>query len=89
MVTKPMGVRLSEDIIERLKIIGEKNDRSPHYLVKEAVEDFVLRTEADMAEVDIIKARVERYERTGISLSTEEMKDWSKTLRPKYDALNK
>ncbi|MDB2439727.1 ribbon-helix-helix protein, CopG family [Hellea sp.] len=73
MATKPMGVRLSEDMIARLKVLGEKKDRSPHYLVKEAVEQFVERTEADMTELEILNARWERYELTGESIPHEDV----------------
>lgn len=68
MATKPMGVRLSEDMIKRLKALGEKTDRSPHYLVKEAVEKFVHRKEEDMNELELLDSRWRHYELTGESI---------------------
>jgi len=76
MATKPMGVRLSEDMVERLKILGEKKDRSPHYLIKEAVEEFVNRTEAEMTELEIMDARWRKYELTGETISHEDVKTY-------------
>jgi len=73
MATKPMGVRLSEDMIARLKVLGEKKDRSPHYLVKEAVEQFVHHQEAEMNELEICEKRWKRYEATGEAISHEDM----------------
>jgi len=73
MATKPMGVRLSEDMIKRLKVLGEKTDRTPHYLVKEAVEEFVHRKEEDMTELEILDSRWRHYELTGEAIPHEEV----------------
>lgn len=88
MTTKPMGVRLSEDMIKRLKVIGAKKDRSPHYLVKEAVEEFVHKEEFAQRELAIVRERVEHYERTGEHYTHEEMKAWAKQLTSDYKARN-
>ena len=41
-----MGVKLDEDIRTRLKTLGESRDRTPHWLMKKAITDFLDREEA-------------------------------------------
>ena len=41
MTTNTMGVRLNKDIRHRLEALGKIRDRSPHYLMKEAIERYL------------------------------------------------
>ncbi len=86
MATKTVGVRLDADIQARLKAIAERQDRTPHYLMKKAVERFVEREEDEALELAIVRERIEKYERTGESISHEEMKEWMKGLAAGYKA---
>lgn len=65
MATKTVGVRLDADMQSRLKALAEKRDRTPHYLMKEAVEEFVHREETYETELELMDRRREHYEITG------------------------
>jgi len=64
-----------------LKALGEKRDRTPHYLMKEAIEEFLKNEEFIQNEIAITAKRIEIYERTGQSVSDENMRDWARGKR--------
>ena len=75
-----VGIRLDEDTQNRLKKLGESRDRSPHYLMKQAVETFLEHEEAIEAEKALLKSRWEKFEITGETVSHDDIKAWVKTL---------
>ena len=75
-----VGIRLDEDTQNRLKKLGESRDRSPHYLMKQAVETFLEHEEAIEAEKALLKSRWEKFEITGETVSHDDIKAWGKTL---------
>ena len=40
-----IGVKLNEDIRTRLKTLGESRDRTPHWVMKKAITEFLDRGE--------------------------------------------
>jgi len=80
-MTKPtVALRLNEDTQERLKALGQRRDRSPHYLMKEAVETYLEAQEALEAERDLMTARWERFELTGETVAHDDIKAWANGL---------
>lgn len=73
MNQKTVALRLDEDMQARLKLLGKSRDRSPHYLMKEAVERYVSHEEAKEEEKRILNDRWEEYQLSGASLSQEEV----------------
>ena len=80
MASNTVGIRLDEETQARLKKLGRNRDRSPHYLMKEAVETYLAREEIIEAEKMLIKERWEKFELTGETLSHDDVKDWAKSL---------
>ena len=74
MSNSTMGLRLSEETRHRLEALGKVRDRTPHYLMKTAVERFLDAEEALEAERRLVKSRWEKYELTG------EMEAWANKL---------
>lgn len=85
MATKPMGIRLDAETQDRLKALAEKKDRTPHYLMKAAVEAYVHREESRQAELDILRNRREHFDVTDISHTTEDMREWAKGLKTRFE----
>lgn len=86
-MTKPtVALRLNEDTQERLKALGQRRDRSPHYLMKEAVETYLEAQEALEAERDLMTARWERFELTGETVAHDDIKAWANGLSTPDDA---
>jgi predicted transcriptional regulator len=80
MVNSTMGVRLSEDTQRRLEALGKLRDRTPHYLMKAAVERFLEVEEALEAERQLVKSRWQKYELTGEAVDHEDVKAWATSL---------
>ena len=80
MATSTVGIRLDEETQKRLKNLGKRRDRSPHYLMKEAVDHYLQREEAIDAEADLIRSRWEKYELTGETVSHKDVKAWASSL---------
>ena len=78
-MTKPVGVKLDEDLQARLKALGERWERSPHWLMKKAIAEFVERAEAEEQERQVLLARWERYKATGESIQHETVVKWLET----------
>ena len=82
MANSTMGVRLSEETQQRLEALGKARDRSPHYLMKNAVERFLETEEALETERQIVKSRWEKYELTGETIDHREIEAWAASVRP-------
>ena len=80
MTNPTIGVRLSEETRHRLEALGKARDRSPHYLMKAAVERYLDVEEALEAERQLIKHRWEKYELTGETIDHNDVKAWAAGL---------
>lgn len=69
-----MGVKLDENIRERLKVLAAAKDRSPHWLMKKAIQEYLEREEAYERERQDDLQRWERYQETGEYIGHEEAK---------------
>jgi predicted transcriptional regulator len=75
--TKSVALRLDDETIARLKKLGEEKDRTPHYMMKEAVERYLDKEEELAEEVRITRERWEEYCLTGEGYSQAEMEEWA------------
>ncbi|MEO1189227.1 MAG: ribbon-helix-helix protein, CopG family [Pseudomonadota bacterium] len=80
MPSKTVGIRLDENLQKRLKSLGEKRDRSPHYLMKAAIEAYLQVEEAIEAEKSLMQSRWDRFELTGDTISQDDMQAWAWAL---------
>lgn len=85
MANPTVALRLNPEIQDRLKALGQRRDRSPHYLMKEAVEKYLAEEEALEAERDLVQARWERFELTGETIAHDDVKAWAAGLAEKSD----
>lgn len=80
MPNPTVAIRLDEETQDRLKALGRLRDRSPHYLMREAVEQYLTVEEAIEAERTLMRERWRRYELTGEALAHDDVKAWAKNL---------
>ncbi|MEL8055006.1 MAG: toxin-antitoxin system [Pseudomonadota bacterium] len=80
MAQSTMGVRLEKRTQDRLKKLSEQRDRSPHYLMKEAIEAYLQREEALEAEKSLVRRRWQRFELTDETVSQNDMAEWAASL---------
>ncbi len=77
--TKPVGVKLDNDLRERLKKLGTTKHRSPHWIMREAIREYVEREEvAEKLRQDTIE-RWKTYQKDGKQISNEAMIAWLDT----------
>ena len=74
-----MGVKLNEEIRTRLKILGESKDRTPHWLMKTAITEFLEREEKLEIRNKQTDEALKEYKTTGQYVSHEKMDEWLET----------
>lgn len=79
MNSATMGVKLDEQTRDRLKTLGEARRRSPHWLMREAIREYLEREEeAERRNLEADEAWAD-YQRTGQFVSNEAMTAWLDT----------
>lgn len=74
------NIRLKEDTKQRLEALGKARDRSPHYLMKIAIERYLEEEEAFEAERQLALDRWEKFEVTGETVDHAEVVEWASAL---------
>jgi predicted transcriptional regulator len=69
-----MGVKLGDDVRERLKALGIVKERTPHFLMKKAIEEYLAKEEVSEREKQEDLARWQRYQDTGEHLGHDEVR---------------
>ena len=70
------GVKLDEILHARLKALGNLKERTPHWLMKAAIEQYVEREEAYELEKREDMARWQRYKLTDHAVPNEAVDAW-------------
>lgn len=68
-----MGVKLDEEVRARLKAVAAAQERTPHWLVKKAVAEFLDRVEAQSHQREAEEQAWQDYQLTGESLPHDEV----------------
>jgi len=71
-----LGVRLDEQLENRLNALAAKTHRSKSFLAKEALTRYVEEEERKHRESELTMARWEEYQETGETVNNESMMDW-------------
>lgn len=82
MANSTLSLRLSEATYQRLKALGKARGRTPHYLMKAAVEHYLGAEEALEAERQLVKSRWEKFELSGEALDHTDIRSWASGLDP-------
>lgn len=71
-----LGVRLDEQLENRLNRLAKKTRRSKSFLAKEALALYIDREEHKQRENELMLSRWEDYQETGESVNNEQMTEW-------------
>jgi len=71
-----LGVRLDEQLENRLNRLAKKTRRSKSFLAKEALALYIDREEHKQRENELMLSRWEEYQETGESVNNEQMTEW-------------
>lgn len=73
------AIKLDEATYDRLKALGDARKRTPHWLMKEAIRQFLEREEdAERLRHDTLE-RLERFRETGEAISHDVVEAWLET----------
>jgi predicted transcriptional regulator len=75
-----IGVKIDEEVRARLRALAEAKNRTPHWVVKEAISEYLNREEARERERIEDEARWERYALTGEAVPHEKVREWLEAL---------
>ncbi|MBF0497330.1 MAG: ribbon-helix-helix protein, CopG family [Deltaproteobacteria bacterium] len=78
-MTTTMGVKLDNEIRERLKSLGVAKQRSMHWLMREAIKEYIDKEETIEARNREADAAWQEYQRTGRFVGNEAMTAWLDT----------
>ncbi|MFZ9611569.1 MAG: CopG family ribbon-helix-helix protein [Methylococcales bacterium] len=70
------GVKLDETLHSRLKSLSMAKDRTPHWLMKVAIEEYVAREETYEQEKREDMERWQKYKLTGHAVAHEAVDAW-------------
>jgi len=70
------GVKLDETLHARLKALSTLKDRTPHWLMRTAIEEYVEREEAAAQERQEDMERWQRYQLTGHAIPHDQATVW-------------
>lgn len=84
--TVTLSVKLDLGDKERLAALAASRNRTPHFLMRQAVQDFLAREEARQAFIAEAKASWEHYAQTGLHVTLDELREWTQTLSTNPDA---
>lgn len=84
--TRPVAIKIDDDIRMRVKRLADARQRTPHWLMREAITQYVEREEKrETFRQDTLKAW-EAYRTTGLHLTGEEADAWLARLEQGNDA---
>ena len=70
------GIKLDEETRNRLQTLGQKIDRSPHWLMKTAIEHYLEEQERYWQEREEDMKRWQDYQLTGDAVPHSEVSEW-------------
>jgi predicted transcriptional regulator len=77
--TTTTSVKLEPDVKKRLHQLAEARHRKPHWLMREAISQYIEREEKRQAFYDDAKKAWEEYQTTSLHVTGEEVIDWLET----------
>lgn len=75
-ITRPVAVKLDVTIHERIKHLAETRQRSTHWMMREAIQQYVEREEKREAFRQDALAAWADYQQTGFHVTGEEVTAW-------------
>jgi predicted transcriptional regulator len=83
---KNVTVKLNEQDRERIQALASYKKRTPHYLMREAIEAYLQKEEAQQATLKLIDQGNAHFEATGLHVTTQDMRAWLTAVRSDHGA---
>ena len=75
-----MTVKLEASDRQRLATIASAKNRSTHFVMKEAIQMYLAREEAEQEQIQRAVRSLAHYEETGLHVTLEELNTWVKAI---------
>ena len=73
---RPVAIKIDAEIKERVKRLADARHRSPHWLMREAISQYVEREEKRDAFRQDAQSAWEQYRKTGLHATSDEVDTW-------------
>ena len=73
------SVKLDDELKNRIQHLADARNRTPHWIMREAIRDYVDREEAKESFKQEAMASWNAYQETGRHLTGKEVRDWLNT----------
>ena len=83
---RPVAIKIDDDTRARLKRLGDARQRTPHWLMREAIAQYVDREEKREAFRQATIQAWEEYRSTGLHLHADEADAWLAQLEQGQDS---
>ncbi|MCX7217705.1 MAG: CopG family transcriptional regulator [Burkholderiales bacterium] len=71
-----VSVKLDISDRERINVLASTKKRTAHYLMKEAIHEYIQREESRMNFINAAVASAKEFEETGLHITLDEMDSW-------------
>jgi predicted transcriptional regulator len=85
MATKVVSIKLDETDQARLASLAEARQRSSHFLMREAIAEYLEREDKRAAFIGEAEAAWEHYQATGEHVTLDEIDAWANRLESEPD----
>jgi predicted transcriptional regulator len=82
---KTVTVKLDPSDRDRIALLASMKKRTPHYLMKEAILEYVQREEARQNFIKVAETSFEHYKETGLHITLDEFNAWVDEAQQKPD----
>lgn len=83
--TRPVAIKIEPDIKDRVKRLADARNRSPHWVMREAIREYVEREEKREAFRQSAMAAWNEYQATGLHVTHDEADAWLAKLEAGQD----
>ncbi len=84
--TGSVTIKLDNADRDRIASLAATKKRTPHYLMKEAILDYVKKEEARQNFIAAAESSFEHYKETGLHITLDEFSHWVDTVQDTPDA---
>jgi predicted transcriptional regulator len=84
--TSTTSLKLDIEMKTRVQRLADAQRRTSHWIMREAIEEYVSRQEKRLSFLNDAQAAWEDYQRTGLHLTNEEVGDWLAKIEAGEDA---
>lgn len=70
------SIKMEQSEGERIKSLASAKKRSSHFIMKEAIRRYLDTEETEQKQVALAVEALDRYEKTGLHVTLDEMKTW-------------